>query len=211
MSPGIRPRGISPRAGLRGRSLGGPDPGRVTGPELWRATPRLRFRRSGRIASVGQRLAGLSQEGSLSTSGGGSPQSGRAPFGAEPGGRAPFGAAGRHLARPGAIWRGRAPFGASREVVTSRRVPVEGGKLTWVCNHCISYFQRTEMRRLALQSFIGHKAKSYNTLWQRLATRPRVEWPEKGRRTRDRKRQVAQGFDRDRRPAGVPKCHAQRP
>ena len=53
-----------------------------------------------------------------------------APFGAEPGGRAPFGAAGRHLARPGAIWRGRAPFGASREVVTSRRVPVEGGKLT---------------------------------------------------------------------------------
>ena len=95
-----------------------------------RATPRLRFRRSGRIASVGQRLAGLSQEGSLSTSGGGSPQSGRAPFGAEPGGRAPFGAAGRHLARPGAIWRGGAPFGASREVVTSRRVPVEGGKLT---------------------------------------------------------------------------------
>ena len=81
-----------------------------------RATPRLRFRRSGRIASVGQRLAGLSQEGSLSTSGGGSPQSGRVPFGAEPGGRAPFGAAGRHLARPGAIWRGagsRAPFGAA--------------------------------------------------------------------------------------------------
>src|SRR5208337_1020512 len=37
---------------------------------------------------------------------------------------------GRHLARRGAIWRGRAPFGASREVVTSRRVPVEGGKLT---------------------------------------------------------------------------------
>ena len=68
-----------------------------------RATPRLRFRRSGRIASVGQRLAGLSQEGSLSTSGGGSPQSGRVPFGAA---RAPFGAA-------GAIWRGRAPFGAA--------------------------------------------------------------------------------------------------
>ena len=101
-----------------------------------RATPRLRFRRSGRIASVGQRLAGLSQEGSLSTSGGAPPKvagrhlarsrevgrhlarrgaiwRGGARFGAEPGGRAPFGAAGRHLARRGAIWRGRAPFGAA--------------------------------------------------------------------------------------------------
>ena len=49
---------------------------------------------------------------------------------AEPGGRAPFGAGGAPF---GAA---RASFGAagrrsqSREVVTSRRVPVEGGKLT---------------------------------------------------------------------------------
>src|SRR5208337_1802043 len=40
------------------------------------------------------------------------------------------GAIWRGAGRSGAIWRGGAPFGASREVVTSRRVPVEGGKLT---------------------------------------------------------------------------------
>ena len=128
---------------------------------------------------------------------------------------APFGAAGRHLARAGrsgAIWRGSAIGAASGAIWRGSRaghLEASPGRkweadLGRADNHCPRHFK---VRRCGDSPCGDSSAIRPSRIIHCGSDCPydlRVEWPEKGRRTRDRKRQVAQGFDRDRRPAGVP-------
>ena len=120
--------GTPPRAEFRGRSLGGPDPGWVTGPELREGDSTAPFREPRDELH---------------------PSKGGGPFAGErwaPRHLARRGAIAR-AARPGAIWRGgarlreprgrapfasRAPFGASREVVTPRASAGRRGKADFI-------------------------------------------------------------------------------